>query len=391
MTLLVSSTPTIDHSSKQASQTSSTMRSLIPLVLALSHLLSSTTAYPGLSQTLSEIQARAVNSSSHSDFLQERATSLLGDLATSITTPVGTTIASILSSTLSAIAPPDGSGPTYKAPGPIGSEPCNKDKLCVWKYVSDDLASTFAGCSDLARAAIRLGFHDAATWDISSPYGGADGSIVLSGNNGELSRFENSGLARVAAYIQGLYAKYAISSPKSKPGMADIIQLAANVATVVCPGGPRIQTFAGRKDDPRPGPTGKLPSPVASAESLIALFQAKTFTAADLVALLGAHSVSKQSFFDPGRAGLPQDSTPAAWDTKYYGETLSTGLADARIVVFPSDKNIATYPGTSGAWNGFVGAGGQGRWAAVSSFLILYFPFALSLFILHVVTSPMAG
>jgi len=348
------------------------MRPLLPLALALSHFPSPITAYPGLSQTLAEIRARAVESSSHPDFLQERATSLLGDLLTSITTPVGTTIASILSGTLSAITPTD-SGDAYEAPGPAGSEACNKDKLCVWKYVSDDLASAFAGCSDLARGAIRLGFHDAATWDASSPYGGADGSIVLSGIDGELGRLENRGLGPVAAYIQGLYDKYAATGPTSQPGMADMIQLAANVATVVCPGGPRIRSYAGRRDDSRAGPADKLPSPVASAESLVALFRAKTFTASDLVALLGAHSVSRQSFFDPARAGLPQDSTPAAWDTKYYGETLSTGLESRQIVVFPSDKNIATYAGTEGTWNGFAAAGGQARWATVSFSIVLAF------------------
>ncbi|KAH7028170.1 ligninase H2 precursor [Microdochium trichocladiopsis] len=331
------------------------MKPSLVVTLALCHVPSSTLAYPGMAETLADIQARTQAGGSGSGTLEGRSTDLLGDLLSSVATAIGTTIAGILKGTASAVA----DAVTYKAPGALGSDACNKDKLCVWKYISDDLASSFNGCSDLARAAIRLGFHDAATWDKSSPYGGADGSIVLSGN-AELGRLENRGLSPVAAFEKSIYDKY---SPYGKPGMADIIQLAANVATVVCPGGPRIRTFAGRKDDSRAGPTGKLPSPVQSAEALIALFQAKTFTASDLVALLGAHSTSRQQFFDPSRAGLPQDSTPQTWDTRYYQETLSVPLDSRSIVVFPSDKNIATYQETKGTWNGFAGVGGQGRWA----------------------------
>ena len=33
------------------------------------------------------------------------------------------------------------------------------------------------GCNDNARAAIRLGFHDAGTWDRTQTHGGADGSF----------------------------------------------------------------------------------------------------------------------------------------------------------------------------------------------------------------------
>ncbi|KAI1341040.1 peroxidase manganese-dependent 1 [Xylariaceae sp. FL0016] len=308
-------------------------------------LASQALAHPGMGRVMAEIKAR-------DDFnLEGRSTDLIGDLKNGTSTSVGNTIKSILQGA-SAIS----TGGSYTAPGPLGSDACSKDPLCLWSYVVKDLSSAFVdanGCTDAARGAIRLGFHDAATWDKDSTYGGADGSIVLSD---ELSRRENRGLAAIGAQTKGWYDKY---HPYGA-GMADIIQTSAIVATVSCPAGPRIKAYVGRKDNPTAGPTGKLPSPFQDAQSLIDLFAAKTFSASDLVALVGAHSSSKQFFVDPARAGAPQDSTPGTWDTKFYGETLKGD--NKTILIFPSDKNLATYSATKAQWNVFAGAAGPATW-----------------------------
>ncbi|CAJ2505781.1 Uu.00g131750.m01.CDS01 [Anthostomella pinea] len=303
-------------------------------------------AMPGMESAMAEIQAR------DDFFLEARSTDLLGDLIGGVLTAVGNIIKAILQGS-SAV----GDGATYTAPGSLGSDACKNDALCAWSYIVKDMSTAFVGavgCTDAARGAIRQGFHDASTWDKNSPYGGADGSLLLSD---ELTRPENRGLGAIGDQTKAWYNTY----NQYGLSMADIIQTAAKVAVVSCPGGPRIRAFAGRRDDSRAGPTDMLPSPFQDAQSLIDLFVAKTFSAADLIALLGAHSTSKQNFVDPSRAGTPQDSDPGVWDTRFYSETLTSD--NTTILVFPSDRNLATFSQTRAQWNSFAGAGGQIRWA----------------------------
>ncbi|KAH7040924.1 heme peroxidase [Microdochium trichocladiopsis] len=330
-----------------------------------------TLAYPGMGKVMEEIEAR-------DEMLKGRSIELIGDLISGAYSPAGQAIKGILQGFGIAVADKT----QYKAPGALGSDACKKDKLCMWKYLADEMYAVFAdseGCTDLARGAIRLGFHDAGSWDRKSPNGGADGSILLAG---ELSRPENFGLETIGSTTMGWYTKY-------KPygaGMADIIQLGANVGVVACPDGPRIRTFVGRPDSSKPAPDGKLPSVHADAQSLIDLFAAKTFTATDLVALVGAHTASKQRFVDPSRAGAAQDSTPHYWDTSFYSETLdaargisrnATKTADPEeadgtdndgptatdVFVFQSDKNLAVYSKTKIQWAIFAGKLGKPTWA----------------------------
>ncbi|KAI0505216.1 peroxidase [Xylaria bambusicola] len=306
-------------------------------------------AHPGMDRVIAEIQAR-------DDFvLNARSTSLLGDLVNGVLTAVGQTISNILTQATSAIAP--GTSAAYKPPGALGSPACTKDPLCVWYYVATDMWGDFAdanGCTDLGRGAIRLGFHDAAAWDVSSSYGGADGSILLTD---ELSRSENRGLEEIGAQTKTYYTTY---HPYGA-GMADIIQLGALVGTVACPGGPRIRAFAGRKDNPVAAPPGKLPLPSMDAPTLISLFSKKTFTASDLVALVGAHTAARQRFVDPSRAGAALDSDPQIWDASFYAETLTGN--NKTFFILHSDKALATYSTTKAQWKTFAGSTGQALWS----------------------------
>lgn len=179
--------------------------------------------------------------------------------------------------------------------------------------------------------------------------------------------------------------KYRGSGPDF--GMADLIQMGANVATgkdrrpvvpasvsqrtVTCPLGPRVRTFVGRRDNIRPSNPGLLPDARDSAEKLISLFGAKTISPHGLVALVGAHSTSQQRFFDRKRALDPQvrrgrqtyllwinkkqDSTPGVWDTLFYAQT--TENKPKRIVKFPSDINLSKHPKTKSEWNAFSAPG----------------------------------
>jgi hypothetical protein len=91
----------------------------------------------------------------------------------------------------------------------------SKNCLPVWNTVSTELAQLFTAgsapqCNDLARAAIRLVFHDCGTWDTTQGLrGGCDGSLVLTD---ELGRAENRGLQTVAAKVVELAGKYGVSA-----------------------------------------------------------------------------------------------------------------------------------------------------------------------------------
>jgi hypothetical protein len=248
----------------------------------------------------------------------------------------------------------------------IDNDKCKADTCCVWRHIALEMERLFRGqsgrCTAAARAAVRLGFHDAGTWSkFTEDYGGADGSILLSGMSGrepELSRPENRGLQQIASTTTAWYNKY----KRYGIHMADLIQMGANVATVVCPLGPRTRTFVGRADSSRPAVNGLLPNVFAEADALIDLFDNKTIKVHGLTALVGAHTVSQQHFVDPSRSGDPQDSTPGIWDVSFYNETRSANIPK-RVFKFPSDVKLSQNSRASGEWNQFVV--GQEHWNEV--------------------------
>jgi catalase (peroxidase I) len=162
-----------------------------------------------------------------------------------------------------------------------------------------------------------MGFHDAGAWSKSSGSGGADGSLVLSPD--EILRSENNGMQEARNQALLLLVNYAAWGV----GAADLVQYMHNVATVVCPLGPRVLTFVGRANSFFANPTGLIPNTNAGSDSLFALFAAKTINEKDLIALIGAHTSANQFFADGSRAGQPLDSTPGVWDVKFYSESLN--------------------------------------------------------------------
>ena len=223
------------------------------------------------------------------------ARELIGDLKNGITTPVGQTIANIILAN-SSVKTVSGQS-TAKGTAPTTPAACAKDPCCVWYSVAQDLTTLFGGCSDTARAAIRLGFHDAGEWDRTSTFGGADGSMILFQ---EYTRAENQGLEQISHQLNATYNKYHATNGIS---MADIIQFAAIQAVRTCPQAPRLRAYVGRKDGTVTNTANLLPAVTASAPSLVSLFQAKTIVSDDLVALVGAHTTSKQFFVDTTKSG----------------------------------------------------------------------------------------
>jgi hypothetical protein len=212
---------------------------------------------------------------------------------------------------------------TYTPPTKDTTE-CEADTCCIWSYIKDDLVPLFLNtdgtCGDVARSAVRFGFHDAAAWNTAQTHGGADGSLLLSTT--ETSRSENAGLNVAKSALLPIYLKYQSYGISA----ADLVQFAHNVAVVTCPLGPRALTYIGRpewKESDGENPTGLLPDAKSPADVLIDLFGDKTIGEVDLVALLGAHSTAKQFFFDASKAGQPLDSTPGVWDVAFYSEVLN--------------------------------------------------------------------
>ncbi|KAK2598631.1 hypothetical protein N8I77_012027 [Diaporthe amygdali] len=310
-------------------------------------------AYPGMHNVLSEIKVR------EDDDTEFDSKELIGDLVNlteSELTSVGRSVKKIITDDGE-----DGESNEGYSNIPARDTPqCAADTCCIWHYISADMAAKFRGpsgrCTNLARQSVRIGFHDAAGWSKGTgQLGGADGSIVLAPE--EMARPENRGMEEIVEQMRKWFDEYS----KYGASMADLIQMASTTATVVCPLGPRVRSFVGRKDSSVPAPDGLLPSAFASADDLISLFRNKTIEPHGLTALLGAHTTSQQRFVDIERAGDPQDSTPGVWDVLFYKQTLDNH-APKRVFKFQSDINLSKDPRTASEFKEFAGPDGQKDW-----------------------------
>ncbi|KAF2102522.1 peroxidase [Rhizodiscina lignyota] len=310
-------------------------------------------AWPGMKNIMAELEHKLaarqdeVGDGDGTDV--EDSDELIGDLVTvGAVTDVAQQIQGVITGSIDGF-----SSEAYTTTVPAKkSAACAADTCCIWSYIAADMKKKFSGssgrCNGFARAAVRMGFHDAGAWSKTSTNGGADGSLILAG---EISRAENNGLQDIVSWTTSLYSKYKTYGV----GMADMIQMAATVATVVCPLGPRIRSYVGRIDNSAPAPDGLLPDVNADAETLIQLFADKTIKTHGLTALIGAHSTSQQRFVNTSRAFDPQDSTPGIWDVNFYNQTLQPASAiPKRVFKFNSDVVLSQHPVVATEWNKFV-------------------------------------
>ncbi|KAJ6577808.1 heme peroxidase [Mycena capillaripes] len=226
-----------------------------------------------------------------------------------------------------------------------------KNSQCKpWYGIRDDvMGGIYHGrCNYLARAAVRLAFHDAGPYSnalkaAGKTNGAADGSLLIS--TAEQSRPENNGLQGIVAALKSLPQKYNVS-----PG--DVLHLAGTLAVLACPGGPVINTYIGRKAPAAnyTAPDGLLPNPNSPVSALLARFADMGFTTRELMALMGAHSTAKQRFVDTRRASQSMDSTVEIWDVRYYSPTAAPGTYRLN-----SDVNFAHNATTQQDFNRFVG------------------------------------
>lgn len=194
----------------------------VPLFLCALSLVDGIVAYPDMKKTIRDIEELATKRPDGKDDGDDDPV-LIGDVQDGGKTPVGKTVARIL------LKKESGESYKYKydPPGPAGSPKCKADTCCVWYHISKHLESLFTGpygqCNGDARAAIRLGFHDAGAWKSGLNFAGADGSIALSDT--ELTRIENRGLQAITEKLLDVRKRFDV-------GVADLIQFAAKHAVV---------------------------------------------------------------------------------------------------------------------------------------------------------------
>lgn len=132
---------------------------------------------------------------------------------------------------------------------------------------------------------LRLVFHDAATYDLSSNDGGINASIRL-----ELERPENYGLKRGYKVLENTVEMLKGTAAEGL-SRADLIALAGAYAVKIT-GGPVIRNIpVGRKDEEKEDPKGRLPGETLSAQDQVKLFSGKGLNVQEMVALLGSHTV----------------------------------------------------------------------------------------------------
>ncbi|KAJ6577707.1 heme peroxidase [Mycena capillaripes] len=206
-----------------------------------------------------------------------------------------------------------------------------------WYAIRDEIMGDIyhGRCNDLARAAVRLAFHDAGPYSnalkaAGKNNGAADGSLLISA--AEQSRPENNGLQNITAALKDLPKKYGVS-----PG--EVLHLTGTLAVLACPGGPVINTYIGRKTPAASytAPDGLLPNPKAP------LWRSWV-----------RHSTAKQRFVDTTRAGQSMDSTVEIWDVRYYSEMQSPTAAPGAYRL-NSDVKFAHNATTQQDFNRFVG------------------------------------
>ncbi|KAL2539336.1 Peroxidase 47 [Abeliophyllum distichum] len=138
----------------------------------------------------------------------------------------------------------------------------------------------------LAAGLVRMHFHDCFVE-------GCDGSVLIDSTKGNTAEKDSPANLSLRGYEIIDKAKEEIE--KQCPGVvscADIVAMAARDA-VFFAGGPVYDIPKGRKDGRRSKieDTMKLPSPTLNSSELIRMFGQRGFTAQEMVALSGAHTL----------------------------------------------------------------------------------------------------
>lgn len=175
---------------------------------------------------------------------------------------------------------------------------------------------------------LRLAFHDAGTYDVSTKTGGPNGSIR---NLEELNHVANTGLVIAVDFCETIKKMY------PRITYADLYQLAGVVAVEIS-GGPSIDFVPGRKDSMVSPEEGRLPNAMEGPSHLKEVFYRMGLSDKDIVALSGGHTLGRAH---PERSGFDGQWTtePLKFDNSYFVE-LVKGDTKKILLKLPTDKAL---------------------------------------------------
>ncbi|KAI3435434.1 Peroxidase [Psidium guajava] len=237
------------------------------------------------------------------------------------------------------------------------------------QIVMNTVTSALQADPTLAAGLLRMHFHDCFIQ-------GCDGSVLLDSTKDNTAEKDSPANLSLRGYKVIDDAKEQIE--EQCPGVvscADILAMAARDA-VFFAGGPRYEIPKGRKDGTRSRieDTINLPAPTFNASQLIRMFGQHGFSAQEMVALSGAHTlgVARCSSFkqrltnsDPtldsafartlsktcsagDTAEQPFDATRNAFDNAYYSALVN------RAGVLTSDQTLFASAPTRGTVSGYA-------------------------------------
>ncbi|GJE95282.1 lignin peroxidase precursor [Phanerochaete sordida] len=242
---------------------------------------------------------------------------------------------------------------------------------CKWFDVLNDIQTNlFHGgkCGADAHESIRLVFHDAiARSSLLESLGvfgggGADGSVLTFAAN-ETMYPANLGTADIVHAQIPFATNHGVST-------GDFVAFAGAVALANCPGAPQPAFLAGRPPPTQAAPDNLVPEPFHTVDQMLErIADAGNFTAADLTAMLAAHTVAAADDVEDDNPGLPFDSSPGVFDAQLFvevqlhgvqfpgpgnrvGEVMAPMPGELRL---QSDSLVARDPRTACDWQSFVG------------------------------------
>lgn len=183
---------------------------------------------------------------------------------------------------------------------------------------------------------VRLGWHDAGTYNVNDNTGGANGSIRF---KPESEHDANNGLDKARNFLEPIKDKFPDIS------YADLYQL-ASVAAIEYAGGPKVPFRLGRSDASKDDttPDGRLPDADKKMDHLRDVFYRMGLNDKDITVLSGAHTLGRAHKERSGFEG-PWTKTPVKFDNSYFVEILKDD-PDPELLRLSSDLALLDDPET---------------------------------------------
>ncbi|GJN08216.1 hypothetical protein PR202_ga26112 [Eleusine coracana subsp. coracana] len=179
---------------------------------------------------------------------------------------------------------------------------------------------------------LRLAWHSAGTFDVSTKTGGPFGTMK---NPAEQAHGANAGLDIAVRMLEPIKEEFPTLS------YGDLYQLAGVVAVEVT-GGPEVPFHPGREDKPQPPPEGRLPDATKGTDHLRQVFGKQMgLSDQDIVALSGGHTLGRCHKERSGFEGA-WTRNPLVFDNSYFKELLSGDKEG--LLQLPSDKALLNDP-----------------------------------------------